>query len=135
MRMLFLDGNQVRAPRSAPMNRTAFRILVQSDETGAIAQLQIALDKPTFDTDGNALVTPAVVTADEFESAVNALQAELDAMRAQGRRCLASGLTCSLPKASGAMRARPALCWSPWCRSPIMRGVRYSSPSCSAPPI
>jgi hypothetical protein len=28
-----------------------------------------------FDKDGQALVTPAVVTADEFESAVNALEA------------------------------------------------------------
>ena len=74
------------------MNRTAFRILVQSDETGAIAQLQIALDKPTFDTDGNALVTPAVATADEFESAVNALQVELDAMREQGRRMFSGAL-------------------------------------------
>jgi hypothetical protein len=119
-----------------PMNRTtAFLLLVRRDETGAVEELKVALDRPTADKDGQPLVTPAVVTADEFESAVNALQAELDAMRAQGRRCLASGLTCSLPKASGAMSARPALSWSPWCRSPIMRGVRYSSPSCSAPPI
>jgi hypothetical protein len=35
-----------------------------------------------------ALVTPAVATAEEFESAVNALQAELDTMRQQGRRLL-----------------------------------------------
>jgi hypothetical protein len=35
-----------------------------------------------------ALVTPAVATADEFESAVNALQAELDEMRMQRRRLL-----------------------------------------------
>ena len=51
-------------------------------------QLQVALDHPTFDTDGNALVTPAVATAVEFESAVNTLQAELDEMRLQGRRML-----------------------------------------------
>ena len=49
---------------------------------------EVALDRPTFDTDGQALVTLAVATADEFESAVNALQAELDAMRVQGRRLL-----------------------------------------------
>jgi hypothetical protein len=36
-------------------------------------QLQGALDRPTFDKDGDALVTPAVATTDEFESAVNAL--------------------------------------------------------------
>jgi hypothetical protein len=71
------------------MNRTtAFLLLVQKDEVGAVVQLQVALDRPTFDTDGQALVTPAVATADEFESAVNALQAELDAMREQGRRLL-----------------------------------------------
>jgi hypothetical protein len=51
-------------------------------------QLQVALDHPTFDRDGNALVTPAVATADEFERALNALQAELDEMRVQGRRLL-----------------------------------------------
>jgi hypothetical protein len=49
-------------------------------------QLQVALDHPTFDRD--ALVTPAVATADEFESVVNALQAGLDEMRLQGRRML-----------------------------------------------
>src|SRR5829696_4071113 len=71
------------------MNRTtAFLLLVQKDEAGAVVQLQVALDRPTFDTDGQALVTPAVATADEFESAVNALQAELDEMRLQGKRLL-----------------------------------------------
>jgi hypothetical protein len=71
------------------MNRTtAFLLLVQKDEAGAVVQLQVALDRPTFDTDGQALVTPAVATADEFESALNALQAELDEMRVQGRRLL-----------------------------------------------
>jgi hypothetical protein len=71
------------------MNRaTAFLLLVQKDEAGGVVQLQIALDRPTFDKDGQALVTPAVAT-DEFESAVNALQAGLDAMRLQGRRMLA----------------------------------------------
>jgi hypothetical protein len=71
------------------MNRTtAFLLLVQKDETGGVVQLQIALDRPTFDKDGQALVTPAAATADEFESAVNALQAELDQMRMQGRRML-----------------------------------------------
>ena len=71
------------------MNRTtAFLLLVQKDEAGGVVQLQIALDRPTFDTDGHALVTPADAAADEFESAVNALQAELDAMRVQGRRLL-----------------------------------------------
>jgi hypothetical protein len=69
------------------MNRiTTFLLLVQKDVTGSVVQLQVALDRRTFDTDGNALVTPAVATADEFESAVNALQAELDGMRVQGRR-------------------------------------------------
>ena len=72
------------------MNRTtAFLLLVQKDEAGGVVQLQIALDRPTFDTDGQALVTPAVATADEFESAVNSLQAELDQMRMRGRRLLA----------------------------------------------
>ena len=71
------------------MNRTtAFLLLVQKDEAGAVAQLQVALDRPTFDKDGQALVTPAVATADEFESTVNALQAELDELRMQGRRLL-----------------------------------------------
>ena len=70
------------------MNRTtAFLLLVQKDEAGGVVQIQIALDRATFDTDGQALVTPAVATAGEFESAVNALQGELDAMRVQGR-CL-----------------------------------------------
>ena len=64
------------------MNRTtAFLLLVQKDEAGAVVQLQVALDRPTSDTDRQALVTPAVGTADEFESAVSALQAELDEMR------------------------------------------------------
>jgi hypothetical protein len=70
---------------------TAFLLLVQKDEAGAVVQLQISLDRPTFDTDGQALVTPAVATADEFESAVNALQTELDEMRMQGRRLLGEG--------------------------------------------
>jgi hypothetical protein len=71
------------------MNRTtAFLLLVHKDEAGGVVQLQIALDRPAFDTDGQALITPAVATADEFESAVNALQAELDKMRMQGRRLL-----------------------------------------------
>lgn len=71
------------------MNRTtAFHLLVERDEAGAVLQVQVALDRPTFDKDGNALVTPAVATADEFESAVNMLQAELDEMRMQGRRML-----------------------------------------------
>jgi hypothetical protein len=55
-------------------------------------QLQGALDRPTFDKDGDALVTPAVATTDEFESAVNALQAELDEMRLQGPRLLSKAL-------------------------------------------
>ena len=71
------------------MNRTtAFLLLVQKDEAGAVVQLQVALDRPTFDTDGQALVTPAFATADEFESAVHTLQSELDGMRVQGRRLL-----------------------------------------------
>ena len=71
------------------MNRTtAFLILVQKDEAGDVVQLQVALNRPTFDTDGQALVTPAVATAHEFESAVNALQAELEEMRVQSRRLL-----------------------------------------------
>jgi hypothetical protein len=56
-----------------------------------VVQPQIALDRPTFDKDGQALITPAVATADEFESAVNTLQAELNETRVQGtaavRRC------------------------------------------------
>ena len=72
------------------MNRTtSFLLLVQKDTAGAVAQLQVTLDGPTFDKDGHVLVTPAVATADEFESAVNALQAELDEMRRQGRQLLA----------------------------------------------
>jgi hypothetical protein len=74
------------------MNRTtAFLLLVQKDEAGAVVQLQVTLDRPTFDMDGQALVTPAVAMADEFESAVNALQTELDEMRMQGRRLLGEG--------------------------------------------
>jgi hypothetical protein len=69
------------------MNRTtAFLVLVQKDKAGTVGQLQVAFDRPTFDKDGQALVTPAVAAADEFESAVNVLQAELDQMRVQGRR-------------------------------------------------
>ncbi len=71
------------------MNRTtAFLLLVQKDEAGGVVQLQVALDRPAFDKDGNTLVTPAVATADEFDSAINALQAELDQMREKGRRLL-----------------------------------------------
>ena len=70
------------------MREPCFLLLVQKDEAGAVVQLQVALDRPTFDTDGQALVTPAVANADEFESALNALQAELDEMRMQGRRML-----------------------------------------------
>ena len=71
------------------MNRTtAFLLMIQKDTAGAVVQLQVALDRPTFDKDGQALVTPAVATADEFDSAVNALQAELDAMHVQGLRLL-----------------------------------------------
>ena len=67
------------------MNRTTgFLLLLQKDAAGGVVQLQAALDRPTFDKDAQALVTPAVATADEFESAVNALQAELDAMRERG---------------------------------------------------
>jgi hypothetical protein len=47
-----------------------------------VVQLQLALNKPTFDRDGNVLLTPAVP--------VNALQAELDQMRNQGQRLLPS---------------------------------------------
>ena len=36
-------------------------------------QLRGALDRPTLDTDGQALATPAVATADEFESAESQL--------------------------------------------------------------
>jgi hypothetical protein len=71
---------------------TAFLLLIEKDETGAVEELQIARDLPTFDFDEQALVTPAVATADEFESAVNALQAELDEMRLQGRRMLGGAL-------------------------------------------
>ena len=40
----------------APMNRTiAFLLLVQKDVAGAVLQLQVALDRPAFDTDGQAL--------------------------------------------------------------------------------
>ena len=56
-------------------------------------QLQVAPDRPTFDKDGDALVTPAVATTDEFESAVNALQAELDEMRLQGPWLLSTNLS------------------------------------------
>jgi hypothetical protein len=57
-----------------------------------VVQLQLALDKPAFDRDGNVLLTPAVATTDAFNSAVNALQAELDEMRLQGRRMLGGAL-------------------------------------------
>jgi hypothetical protein len=59
---------------------------VQNGKSGVVVQPQIALDRPTFDKDGQALVTPALATADEFESAVNTLQAELNETRVQGRR-------------------------------------------------
>ena len=40
------------------MNRTtAFLVLVQKDEAGAVVQLQVALDRLTFDNDEQALVT------------------------------------------------------------------------------
>jgi hypothetical protein len=40
------------------MNRTtAFLLLVRKDEAGAVVQLQVALDRPTFDKDGQVLVT------------------------------------------------------------------------------
>lgn len=72
------------------MNRTtAFLLLIQKDESGGVVQLQIALDRPIFDKDGQALLTPAVATADEFEGAVNVLQAGLDEMRYRGRKLLA----------------------------------------------
>jgi hypothetical protein len=74
--------------RDATDRTTAFLLLIQKDEAGVVVQLQVALARPTFDTDGHALVTSAVATADVFESAVNALQAELDTMRRQGRRLL-----------------------------------------------
>jgi hypothetical protein len=64
-------------------------LLIQKDTAGGVVQLQVALDRPTFDKDGQALVTPAVATADDFEGAVTALQAELDETRMQGRRLLA----------------------------------------------
>jgi len=51
-----------------------------------VVQPQVALERPTFDKEGQALVTPALATADEFESAVNTLQAELNDTRVQGRR-------------------------------------------------
>ena len=71
------------------MNRTtAFLLLVQKDEAGAVVQIQVALDRPTFDTDGQALVTPAVATADGVREHGESLRAELDAMRLQGRRLL-----------------------------------------------
>jgi hypothetical protein len=50
-----------------------------------VVQPQIALDRPTFDKDGQALVTPALANADEFERVVNTLQAELNDTRIQGR--------------------------------------------------
>jgi hypothetical protein len=94
------------------MNRTtAFLLLIQKDTAGGVVQLQIALDRPTFDTDGHALVTPAVATADEFESALNALQAELDETRVQGRRLLSpAGLSShSVPsRVSNVARCPPA---------------------------
>ena len=70
------------------MNRTTALLMVQKDEASGVMQLQVDLDQPTFDTDGQALITPAVATADEFESAVNALQAELDEVQVQGQRML-----------------------------------------------
>lgn len=71
------------------MNRTsAFLLLVRKDTAGGVVQHQLALDRPTFAKDGQALVTPAVATADEFESAVDTLQAELNEMRVKGRRLL-----------------------------------------------
>jgi hypothetical protein len=62
----------------------------RKDEAGGVVQLQLALDKPAFDRDGNVLLTPAVATTDALDSAVNALQAELDQMRTQGQRLLPS---------------------------------------------
>ena len=81
-------------------------------------QLQIALDRPTFDKDGQALVTPAVATADDFGSAVNALQAELDAMREQGRRLLAGRIDGLAPPALANSRAG----------TPVRQGTFLSGP-------
>lgn len=67
---------------------TAFLLLIQKDEAVGVVQLQIAHDRLTFDTDGQASVTPAVATAEKFESAVNALQAELDTVRQWSRKLL-----------------------------------------------
>jgi hypothetical protein len=67
---------------------TAFLLLIQKDGAVGVVQLQIAHDRLTFDTDGQAFVTPAVATAEKFESAVNALQAELDTMRQRSRKLL-----------------------------------------------
>lgn len=70
------------------MNRTAgFFLLIQKGEAGAVVQLRVALDRPTFNKDGQALVTPAAATADTFEGAANALQTELDELRCRSVGC------------------------------------------------
>ena len=50
------------------------------------ARVSVALSSPVADAGGVLHMTPVCMTLDELESCINALQDELDVLRAEARR-------------------------------------------------
>ena len=69
----------------------AFTLTVEASEGALPPLVSITLVGAPVDREGVVHLTPTCVTLDELEGCINALQDELDLMRAAGRQAFAGG--------------------------------------------
>ena len=69
------------------MNRTSgFELELIPGDQSSRARVRIVLRKATHGPEGQVFITPDCPSADEIEGYINAMQAELDALRTQAQR-------------------------------------------------
>ena len=65
---------------------STFSLEIQRGEDHEPSRVSVVLSTAAPDVDGVLRLTPRCMTLDELESAINALQDELDVLRADARR-------------------------------------------------
>ena len=70
---------------------STFALEIQRGEDHEPSRVSVVLSTAAPDSDGVLRLTPQCMTLDELEGAINALQDELDVLRADARRAFTVG--------------------------------------------
>ena len=91
--MRTMPPDAAAARSSDPMHTLigAFTLTVEASQGALPPRVSITLVGMPVDEEGVIHLTPTCATLDELESCINALQDELDLMRAAGRQAFAGG--------------------------------------------